>query len=660
MADHLLEINTSGTNNILIINGETSLLLKNPSIRMYLLKTLGGNLNDDSSISINYSEIGKEELFKKIQLVFERLKISIQYTEEASKYLEDLIKEEENFKKFSKDAEKIIQNKYNKEHFSKFEQVLRKSLKKRKLYPLQLLSAYHLAFSQHACNFSVPGAGKTSVVYGAFAYLNSLPEDDPKHVDRLLIIGPLSSFSPWEMEYRECFGEKASAIRLNSGMDRRKRIDYLIGSKHKKITLISYDGVPSMNDALKSFLGRKGNNVMVVLDEAHKIKNTQGGVRASAALALSKYCRSRVILTGTPIPNSLIDLTNLFRFIWPNKNIINFNNHHLSEMSEDLSDPRIKELIKNISPYFIRVKKKDLNLPRPIENPPVLVDMGPIQSKIYRHIETRSMPKIAQRIESQNSVDDLIVKARLIGLRQAATNPAMIQKRIDRYLEEMGISNFNLIDNKEISDLIKNYESKETPQKYIEAGKLVKSIVSKNEKVIVWANFIYNIKSFEKYLKKIGINSKSIHGAVPIESDSTRNIKDLETRERIINEFHKENSSFSVLIANPETMSESVSLHKACHNAIYLEKSYNAAHLIQSKDRIHRVGLKMSDKINYHYMLSKNTIDKKVHEVLIFKEERMRKIIDENPIPLFDKNLSGELTRTDIQKIIEDYATRNN
>ena len=34
---------------------------------------------------------------------------------------------------------------------------------------------------------------------------------------------------------------------------------------------------------------------------------------------------------------------------------------------------------------------------------------------------------------------------------------------------------------------------------------------------------------------------------------------------------------------------ESISLHKACHHSIYLERTFNAGHFIQSKDRIHRV-----------------------------------------------------------------------
>jgi SNF2 family DNA or RNA helicase len=62
-------------------------------------------------------------------------------------------------------------------------------------------------------------------------------------------------------------------------------------------------------DELVVFLKR--NKVMVILDEAHKIKNIDGGITAQSVLALAKYCKSRVILTGTPLPNGFQDLHNL-------------------------------------------------------------------------------------------------------------------------------------------------------------------------------------------------------------------------------------------------------------------------------------------------------------------------------------------------------------
>ena len=64
------------------------------------------------------------------------------------------------------------------------------------------------------------------------------------------------------------------------------------------------------------------------------------------------------------------------------------------------------------------------------------------------------------------------------------------------------------------------------------------------------------------------------------------------------------NSDFHVVIANPFSVSESISLHNGCHNAIYMERDYNAANFLQSKDRIHRVGLSEDVVTNYFYLIS--------------------------------------------------------
>ena len=130
-----------------------------------------------------------------------------------------------------------------------------------------------------------------------------------------------------------------------------------------------------------------------------------------------------------------------------------------------------------------------------------------------------------------------------------------------------------------------------------------------------------------------------------------------ETREKIIEEFHKQNSSFNVIIANPFAVSESISLHKACHNAIYMERSFNAAHFIQSKDRIHRYGLKPGTETNYYYLLSENSVDEVIHTRLIAKETRLQNIIESMPIPLF-ANVGLETGDDDIKALITEYVNR--
>lgn len=298
-------------------------------------------------------------------------------TESSEKILLDFYEEERKFDEFSQKALRIRNNECDKVEFEKFTNSIACHLPARSLYPLQLLSAYHMAFSQNACNFSVPGAGKTSIVYGAYAYLHSLPNDNAKHIDKLLVVGPLSSFGPWELEYEECFGHKPSVKRLISGISKTDKQDYLISSRTSELTLISYASLISLQKELGFFL--RNNKVMVVLDEAHKAKNSSGGVIAQAVLELAKYSSARVVLTGTPAPNGYEDIYNMFKFIWPTKNIIGFEINQLRDITAMGDRARIERLISNISPFFIRIRKSDLNIPPATINPPIVVPMGEYQ-----------------------------------------------------------------------------------------------------------------------------------------------------------------------------------------------------------------------------------------------------------------------------------------
>ncbi len=71
-------------------------------------------------------------------------------------------------------------------------------------------------------------------------------------------------------------------------------------------------------------------------------------------------------------------------------------------------------------------------------------------------------------------------------------------------------------------------------------------------------------------------------------------------RDESIEQF--ENGDIDVLITNPHTLAESISLHKICHYAIYLEYSFNLTHMLQSRDRIHRLGITEEERPHYIYM----------------------------------------------------------
>lgn len=645
-------LESNDDSSMLYITGDIEDIFGNRRASRYLKDTLEYTQTDNKLSITAGDDINKT--INKIKKVCEYISAELVYSGKVSEAVSNYALEEEKFHEFSEKARAIRDNQCDRDDFQAFIDAVSSNLKNRSLYELQLLSAYHLAFSQNACNFSVPGAGKTSVVYGAFSYLSNLDPDDKKYVDKLLIISPLSAFGPWELEYEECFGEKPSTKRLNGKVSVEEKKQYLYSRTPARITLISYNSVPTLREELIYFL--RNNKVMVVLDEAHKIKNTSGGVTASGVLEIASYCSSRVVLTGTPAPNGYEDLYNLYKFIWPTKKVIPFEVYQLKDMSKHDEDYRVDTLLNAIAPFFIRVKKSDLGIPDATEHEPIIVPMGDAQRRIYDIIEKRYMKDIVSTKDSKFQKD--LVKARLIRMMQAATNPNLLSVPLQNFASYEGFDVDAVAEDTSLIKDVLEYSQNETPAKFIKAKELIEQILSKGGKVVVWAIYVKNILDFQDYLTNNGIECRTLYGATPVATGEELEDDDsVETREKIIAEFHKPDSSFSVIIANPFAVSESISLHKVCHNAIYMERSFNAAHFIQSKDRIHRYGLKPGTETNYYYLLSENSIDSVINDRLIDKEARLREIIESMPIPLFS-NVELETGDDDIKALIKEYVSR--
>ena len=632
-----------------VIQGDTAKILRNRFAMMYLRRNLSHNIADNDIIITDKMDINS--IMSHVSALAKYAKCEVVFDENVDAEIKEYENRELLFAEFSQKAKDIRDNHPVISEFEDFKESMIANMPARQLYKLQLLSAYHMAFAQNSCNFSVPGAGKTSVVYGAYAYLNNLPASNPKHVDKLLIIGPLSSFGPWENEYQECFGRKVESMRLIGGVSKEKKSLYLHGINTSELTITSYQSVISIKDDLRFFLAH--NKVMVVLDEAHKIKNTHGAITASSTMELAELAVSRIVLTGTPAPNGYEDLYNLFRFIWPDRNVISYNVAQLANMSSNPDDERVHDLINNISPFFIRVKKSDLNIP-PAVYKEISVPMSDTQRAVYDAIENKLMDSFD---DEDSPYLKKIRQAKMIRLMQAATNPELLKYSLAEITDENGDT---IVESEEDSLFISNilqFVTNETPTKFSRAVELVHDIISDGGKVVVWASFIRNIEKMSQCLKDRGIVSKTLYGATPVETAADENESLMETRESIVREFNSDNSTFNVIIANPFAVAESISLHKKCHNAIYLERSFNAAHFIQSKDRIHRYGLPEGTVTTYYYLISESSIDETINSRLILKENRLNQIMESMPIPLFDNSLE-EGGLDDIKAIINDYAQR--
>ena len=628
---------------------DLSSLGENIGRQIIMQLTRNGGIQEGLIFRFHFNDDNKEQIFEYITDLLADWEIELKADAKTNSFIAQKADEERRFSEFSVEAFNIRNNIDAADGLREFADVISKSMT-RTPYPRQMLSAYHMAFARNSCNFSVPGTGKTTVVFAAYSYLNSLEVNNPKHLDKILVIGPLSSFGPWEKEFKKCFGRNPVMKKI-LGISQDERGKYYRGiTESAELTLMSYQTAANDVELIERFLSLNPNT-MIVLDEAHRIKNTSNeAIWSQAILKLANSASSRIVLTGTPAPNKISDLWNYFKFIWPSEHIISFPLGFLDNISRKEHKDR---LISDISPFFIRIKKSDLKLPEAINVEPIYVPMDEAQAKIYEYLEGGAVANF-EEFKYQDESTDVLRKAKMIRLRQCASNPKLLKAPLLAHYKDTGHLG---IANQEIVSLIQSYDA--TPQKFLALLNLVNGIFENDGpkgKIIIWSNFVMNLKYLSDFLSANEIDNRLLIGEVPTETDETP--ADVETRQKIIDEFHQSECSFRVILANPAAVGESISLHHACHNAVYFEKDWNAATFMQSKDRIHRYGLKPDDKIQYYYLLTEDSVDLDIHSTVLRKEQTMLEIIEKEEIPIFSALADDEFSKSDVAEFLRSFYER--
>jgi SNF2 family DNA or RNA helicase len=221
-------------------------------------------------------------------------------------------------------------------------------------------------------------------------------------------------------------------------------------------------------------------------------------------------------------------------------------------------------------------------------------------------------------------------RARPIRLLQVASNPDLLNEEDGFYdvpaLEEMPDGTY---------DRLRDYRSLGVlPAKFQWGLEYLKGLREENppQKCVVWTSFVRNVEQFAECVEReLGGPAFKIHGGVPAADEGEAGDQDEETREQIIDQFLT-TEGFAVLIANPAACAESISLHSACHRALYLDRTYDCARWLQSIDRIHRLGLPPGVDVRVQVPIAQvggaGAIDSLVDGSLSRKATRMQTLLE--------------------------------
>lgn len=557
------------------------------------------NNNVENSFIIEKSKINLNEIVKYLKENNLDLDLSKVLNDEIN--LANIEKQ-----KFSEKRNTLIEFKKNIKTNEFAEYCKKLDLLNRNLKDHQKKASFHLYISESAANFSVPGSGKTSVVLSYYEFLKK-----ENKVDGLFIIGPKNCFYSWSDEFKLTLGRDSNITILQGNAAKRKQF-YL--SKLKTELICCHFSLVT-NDVLSLIDFFKKNRFLLVIDEAHNIKKIDG-TWSKSALNLGNFAKYKVILTGTPIPNDFKDFYNYLDFLYGDQVIINdFEKAQIEVLVERGKTDEAADFInQKINPFYTIVTKRELGLLKPNLHKPILIKMNKIEGQIYSAIITKIKYFSKSKFLKNADLINKLQKARVIRLMQTCS----YVKNLITAIPDQDISKIeNLLEDDLIKNLISRYDELEKPSKITELKKIVSTLASKNKKVLIWSGHLRTIDLIKKQLIHDGLKIKIIKG------DTS-----LIDRQDIKNEFNDKNSDLNAIIANPQACAESMSLHKACQNAVYYDLNYDTAEFLQSLDRIHRVGGSENLEVQYDFLQYENTVEQKVFERVKYKADRQMKIID--------------------------------
>ena len=344
---------------------------------------------------------------------------------------------------------------------------------------------------------------------------------------------------------------------------------------------------------LDKFIKKHGGNVMGIVDESTCIKNHKAK-RTKAAIKIGQACKVRRIATGSPITNSPLDLYSQCEFM--DKGVLGHGSFYSFRNTYAIVEKKqtrmgsyydhikayknLDHLSSRIEPYSFRITKKEcLDLP----------------DKIYtvRHVELTKEQLVAYKEMYDREVA-------FFG-DESMTVEIALTKMLR--LHQILCGCFTTDDGEVLS----------IPNNRVD--ELLECINETSGKIIIWANYVQNIRDIESRLK-----SEYGDDSVVTYYGGTTN----DERSEAIRLFQDPDSPVRFFVSNPVVGGRGITLTEA-HTVIYYSNNFSLETRQQSEDRAHRIGQK--NNVTYIDLVVPKSMDEKVINALLNKRNIANEIL---------------------------------
>lgn len=422
------------------------------------------------------------------------------------------------------------------------------------------------------------GLGKTVQTIALIAHLMEQKDNKGPY----LVIVPLSTLSNWVNEFRRWCPSATVVVYKGTPAQRKELFKYQIREGHFNVLLTTYEYIIKDKSSL-----RKLEWQYAIVDEGHRMKNAQS--KFAVILGTQYTTRHRVLLTGTPLQNSLPELWSLLNFLlptifnslesfdqWFNKPFAQFGTQGISEDREQsvsneermLIIQRLHDLLR---PFMLRRVKSDVldQLPDKVEKV-LRCELSSWQKELYKQISYSVLDSDGNK-KSARGLNNIVMQ-----LRKVCNHPYMFSPE-GYYITE---------------DLIR------TSGKVELLDRMLPKLKAAGHRILMFFQMTATMTIIEDYFKLRNYLSLRLDGSTAGEE-----------RERRMELFNAPNSPYFVFLLSTRAGGLGLNLVTA-DTVIIFDSDWNPMMDLQAQDRAHRIGQK--SVVSVFRLITNSPVEEKI------------------------------------------------
>lgn len=431
-----------------------------------------------------------------------------------------------------------------------------------------------------------------------------------------LIVCPPTLSGHWQQEIKQYAPFLSCVAYVGSPAERSTRRSLL---EKADVVITSYDVCRNDNDVLTPITWN-----YCVLDEGHLIKNPKAKITQAVKKIVSNH---RLILSGTPIQNNVLELWSLFDFLMPGflgtekvfqdrfaKPIAASRNAKSSSKEQEAGALAIEALHKQVLPFLLRrLKEEVLNdlPPKILQN--YYCDLSDLQKRLFEDFFKKERKTVENSVGSADKEAKQHIFQALQYMRKLCNSPALVvkegNKQYDALQKQLAATKSSLRDVAHAPKLgalrdllvdcgigVTNESNDMSASNYVSQHRALIFCQMKEMLDMVQTEVLGKLLPSVQFLR--------LDGSV----EATK-------RQNIVNQFNND-PSYDCLLLTTSVGGLGLNLTGA-DTVIFVEHDWNPQKDIQAMDRAHRIGQKKV--VNVYRLITRGTLEEKIMSLQRFK-----------------------------------------